>query len=272
MVALLGLVGCGESSNQESTSTNADTTAQTAPAQPAQETPAPSTVPANAPVLKVAASGNLPPFEYLDEKGNPIGIEVDIIRAIGENQGFKVELYQESFSDLMTTLEEGKYHATISHSVSTPERALRFDHTQPYFTDPNIILFNPSLPITDINSLKPYRVASLRNSTHEKFAKDMGFASHETEQTTFQLISGLAQGKYDAVLTKKYMAEHILKGHPQFMPKSVEFDDGTSNDIVMRVKKGDKETLDKLNAGIAHLKASGEIDNIASKYLTVPSK
>ena len=41
--------------------------------------------------IKVATTGVQPPFSYLDEKGNLIGMDIEIIKAIGEVQGFDIK-------------------------------------------------------------------------------------------------------------------------------------------------------------------------------------
>lgn len=87
----VGLFACSDEAPKT------DTQADTATSQ--------SNLPANAPVVKVVSSGNIPPLEYLDENGIAQGIEIELLRAIGENQGFKVEFYNENFANILPSLE-----------------------------------------------------------------------------------------------------------------------------------------------------------------------
>lgn len=263
----VGLFGCSDKPAETPASTNsAQTTTTTAPAE------APSNLPANAPVVKVVTSGVLPPLSFSNETGNLQGIDVDIIRAVGENQGFKVEIHKEKFVEMLPALESGKYQVVISGLSVSPERVAKFDHTNFYIYNPSVIMHTPNAPVTNIQSLKSLRVGTMSDTTQAKLIDELAPASHEKVDTVFQLYQGLIQGKYDAVLQDKYFLEYVAAGYPDQKVNVVEYDENRdSAGIVMYTKKGDKELMDKLNAGIANLQQSGEIDKIVSKYLSVPT-
>lgn len=263
----VGLFGCSDKPAETPASTNsAQTTTTTAPAE------APSNLPANAPVVKVVTSGVLPPLSFSNETGNLQGIDVDIIRAVGENQGFKVEIHKEKFVEMLPALESGKYQVVISGLSVSPERVAKFDHTNFYIYNPSVIMHTPNVPVTNIQSLKSLRVGTMSDTTQAKLIDELAPASHEKVDTVFQLYQGLIQGKYDAVLQDKYFLEYVAAGYPDQKVNVVEYDENRdSAGIVMYTKKGDKELMDKLNAGIANLQQSGEIDKIVSKYLSVPT-
>lgn len=257
----VGLFGCSNKpANTQEPSTD---TAQTATA--------PSNLPANAPVVRVATSGVLPPLNFLNEQGNLQGIDVDVIRAIGENQGFKVEVYQEKFIDILPALEAGKYQAVISGLSVSPERIAKFDHSNFYLYNPSVIMHKPDVKIVGLSSLKPLRVATMENTTQAKLVDGIAPTSHEKVDTVFQLYQGLVQGKYDAVLQDKYFLEYVANNYPEQKVTVTEYDKNpNSAGIVIYVKKGDQELLNQLNTGINHLQQSGEIEKIIAKYLNTP--
>lgn len=261
-----GLFGCTDKPAETPAPADSQQTTTTAPAE------RPSNLPDDAPVVKVVTSGVLPPLTFLNENGNLTGIDVDIIHAIGEDQGFKVELHKERFIDMLPNLETGKYQVVISGLSPSPERIAKFGHTNAYLQNPSIIMHKPNVTVTDIASLKPLRVATMKDTTQEKLINELSVASHETVDTVFQLYQGLVQDKYDAVLQDKYFLEYIALNYPDHQMSVVEYDK-TPNaaDIVIYTQKGDQELLDKLNAGINNLQNSGEMDKIVSRYLTLPT-
>lgn len=251
----VGLFGCG-----------GDNAPATETATASSSAPAPQ--PSNAPVVKVVTSGVLPPLSFYNEEGNLQGIDVDVIRAIGENQGFTVEIYKEKFVDMLPGLDMGKYQAVISGLSLSTERASKYGHTDVYLKNPPIIMHNANKTVTSLDSLKGMRVATMKDTIQEKMVNDIKPVSHDAVATVFQLYQGLAQDKYDAVLQDRYFLEYISAGHPEMPVKIFEYDTGSTDaDIVIYTKKGDKELIDKLNAGIANLKQSGEIDRIVKKYI-----
>lgn len=259
-----GLFGCTDKPTETPVSTESQPTTTSEQI--------PSNLPSDAPVVRVVTSGVLPPLTYLDEKGTLTGIDVDIIHAIGENQGFKVELHKELFVDMLPGLESGKYQAVISGLSPSAERIAKFNPTNAYLQNPSVIMHQPNLTVTNVASLKPLRVATMKDTTQEKLINELAPASHEAVETVFQLYQGLIQQKYDAVLQDKYFLEHIAANYPDYQMNVVEYDKAPhAADIVIYTQKGDQELLDKINAGIDNLQQSGEIDRIISKYLTVPT-
>lgn len=119
MVLSVGLFGCGNSATQE----NANATGT--PATESKDSFV-SNLPDTAPILKVAMTGDLPPFSFQDDYGNMQGTDVDSIRAIGEEQGFKVEFYKETWQDMFDSVESGKRDLAISGISYKEDRAVRY--------------------------------------------------------------------------------------------------------------------------------------------------
>ena len=56
---------------------------------------------ANAETLKFGTEATFAPFEFTDNKANIIGYDVDIIKAIGEAEGFDVQVVNMPFDSLI---------------------------------------------------------------------------------------------------------------------------------------------------------------------------
>lgn len=77
---MVALAGCGGSGATESS----------APANAADSTGA--TADASGKVWKIATDTAFKPFEYTDDSGKFVGIDMDILDAIAKDQGFKYEM------------------------------------------------------------------------------------------------------------------------------------------------------------------------------------
>lgn len=62
------------------------------------------------------------PFEYTDESGNFVGIDVDILAAIAEDQGFKYELQSLGFDAAAMAVQAGQADAIIAGATIKQER------------------------------------------------------------------------------------------------------------------------------------------------------
>lgn len=270
MLMCCSLVACGGGNpapKAEDKPTNpATNTTTTAPTEEFK-----SKLPDNAPVVKVVTSGVLPPFTFQDKNGNLQGIDIDIIRAIGEDQGFKVELYKEEFVQMFPGLEKGKYQVIISDLSLTAERAAKYGHTNSYLFNPSIIMYNSERNITQFDDLKGLRVATMADTKQQLAVDKLDTKLHDKAKTVFELFQGLAQNKYDAVLQDKYLLEYIASSYPEQKAKikvlEYEPESEPSTKLVMYTKKNDQELIGKLNKGIASLQKSGEIEKIKAKYI-----
>lgn len=55
----------------------------------------------------IATDTTFAPFEFEDESGNRVGIDMDLLKAIAEDQGFEYELQPLGFDAAVTALESG---------------------------------------------------------------------------------------------------------------------------------------------------------------------
>lgn len=66
------------------------------------------------------------PFEYKDENGNMVGIDVDILAAIAEDQGFEYELKSMGWDASIAACQSGQADAMIAGASITEEQRMDF--------------------------------------------------------------------------------------------------------------------------------------------------
>jgi len=72
--------------------------------------------------LAVAMPLDFEPFNWLDEKNQPVGIDVDMIRAIGERLGLKVDIQRMGFASMIPSVSGGRVDAAMSAMGILPAR------------------------------------------------------------------------------------------------------------------------------------------------------
>lgn len=82
--------------------------------------------------LVVGTSADYPPYESIDENGNFVGFDMDLIRAVGEKLGVEVEIQDMPFDSLIAAVQEGKIDAVIAAMQATAERDQQVDFSIPY--------------------------------------------------------------------------------------------------------------------------------------------
>ena len=99
---------CGSSSSSESSAAETtETTETTETADAAEETADAADTTASDKTWIVAMDTVFRPFEYTDESGNFVGIDVDILKAVAEDQGFKYEIQSLGWDAAVAAVQAG---------------------------------------------------------------------------------------------------------------------------------------------------------------------
>ncbi len=80
----------------------------------------------------VATDAAFPPMEFVDENKNIAGFDIDLLNAIAETMGFKVEWKNTAWDGIFAGLESGDYDAIMSSVTIRDDRAEIYDFTEPY--------------------------------------------------------------------------------------------------------------------------------------------
>ncbi len=73
------------------------------------------------------------PFEFADESGRLVGIDMDLLEAIAKDQGFEYEVRTLGFNAAVQALESNQVDGVIAGMSITEERQESFDFSDPYY-------------------------------------------------------------------------------------------------------------------------------------------
>ena len=271
------LAGCGTSA--ASSAAPADSAA--APASVAEATTAPETNEAAGSAAEATASSDktwviatdtvFKPFEYTDESGNFVGIDVDIVAAIAEDQGFKYELKSLGWDAAIAACQAGQADGMIAGASITDERKENgWIFSDGYYTATQCMAVAENSDIKGFEDLKDKQVAVKTGTQGASYAESMkdeyGFTLNyfEDSPTMYQAVAG---GQAVACFEDTpIMAASIKDGGLGL--KIVEGSENDGADYGFAIFNSDKqELLDMFNAGLANIKANGKYDEIIAKYL-----
>ena len=264
VVLSVGLFGCGNSSTKENTNSTG------APVTESKDNFV-SNLPDTAPTLKVAMTGDLPPFSFQDDYGNMQGTDVDSIRAIGEEQGFKVEFYKETWQDMFDSVESGQRDLAISGISYKDDRAVRYGLSTPYFFNPATIMYlEGKFDIKGLDDIKGLKTGTLEGSKEEDTLKEMGSSVElASRSTVFLAYQDLIQGNTDVFLYDMPVLQYIAKGYPEHKVTIVPYEaaNAPSAQQVILMAKENTKLIKTVNEGIAKLKEKGTFKEIENRWL-----
>ena len=262
---VLGLVGCGSTAE--------------APAAPAEET-ADTTEEADTADTETSDSGKkwiiatdtaFKPFEYKDDSGEYVGIDVDILAAIAEDQGFDYELQALGWDASIAACQAGQADGMIAGASITDERKESgWIFSDGYYDANQSMAVAESSDVAGFADLSGKTVAAKTGSMSADYAESLkdeyGFSItyFEDSPTMYQAVVG---GQVDAVFDDT----PIMASNIKDTGLAMKLVDGTGNEPASYgfaiFNADNQELVDMFNAGLANIKANGTYDEIVAKYL-----
>lgn len=220
-------------------------------------------------VYKIATDTTFAPFEFEGDNGNMVGIDLDLLAAIAEDQGFDYELEYVGFSAAMTALESGEVDGMIAGMSITDERAEKYDFSEPYFDSGVGMAVLADSDIMGYEDLAGKQVAAKIGSEGCAFAESIkdeyGFtiAQFEDSATMYQdVLAGTSAAVFDDYPVLGY---EINRGIGFKMP--CEMERGSSYGFAT-LKDANPELVEMFNEGLKHLRESGKYDEIINTYIS----
>ena len=220
-------------------------------------------------VYTVAANCEWPPFEFVDENGNIVGFEMDLVKAIGEAMGVKIEIQNVAWDGIFAGLQTGMYDAVASGVTVTELRKESMDFTTPFVTLDQAILVKADGPEYKNEKDLAGKKVGVQNGTTGHFAvQDAGIKDIKNFDNIPEAVLDLANGNIDAVVCDSLVANDYVLTNDQFkgaLKVSGHLENTEVEDIAMCTTKGNP-FLQILEEGYQKCLADGTVDALKAKY------
>jgi len=214
-----------------------------------------------------------PPFAYIDEKGNPVGFDVESLDWIAQEMGIEVKHQPTAWDSIIPSLLAKKIDMVYSGMSITKERKAKVDFTIPYW---EISVAVCVLENSDFNIIAAltgkYTVGTQRGTDTERWVETnlvepgiLGKDNLKLYESYSLALKDLENGRIDVAMADDVMVEDaIRKGQAVKIIGTIRA--GWTYGVAVR--KEDKELKALLNEGIAKLKKSAKWDELIIKYLS----
>lgn len=222
---------------------------------------------ADKPTYTFATEAAWCPWDYYNEEGDLVGIDIDIIREIAELQDFNVKFTVSSWSSLIPMVNMGKADMTGGGMSITEEREKKVDFTEPYWVTQMAVLVREDSVLNMFDALTHGATISNQSNTTgaEWVRKNLVEKGYDLTQKLYetypQATQALIAGKVDASVQDSTSAEIVAQNKPV---KIVGYFT-TGEAYGYAVQEGNEELLNTLNEGLDKLKQSGRITEIMNK-------
>lgn len=241
----------------------------TAPASAPAVASAPAPTPAPPKVLVVGTDAAYAPFESQNEKGEIVGFDIEVVSAVAQKAGVEVKFVNTPWEGIFNTLQQGDRDFLVSAITITDERKQTMDFTSPYFDAQQLIAVKKNSKVSKFDDLKKLKVGVQTGTTgDEVVTKLQGKNSTNVKrfESTPLALKELESGGVDAVVADNGVVINYVNNNTAAGFKTVSDKNFVPEQYGLAVKKGNTELLEKLNKGLADIKADGTYDQIYAKY------
>lgn len=222
-------------------------------------------------VLKVGSTPTGAPFTFLDTKTNTIeGVMVDIVKAVGKQAGFAVEIEPMSFSALLGSLTSKRIDLISAAMFITPPREKVVSFSLPVYRYGEGVM----LPKSDTKQYKSFADmkgmavgVEVGTAFVEPVQKSGMFSDVKLYDNPPDMMRDVNAGRIQAGFMDYPIATYIIsQGKYPNLHMDPAYQPVVVGSLGIAARKDDTATLDKVNAAITKLKADGTIEAILKKW------
>lgn len=200
----------------------------------------------------VGTSADYPPYEFrllAEMEDNFVGIDIDIAKVIAAELNVKLEIKNIVFHNLFNELTAGNIDLILAGLAPSQDRQKIVDFSIPYYQAIQNMLIRgkDKEKIKLLEDLRGKIVGTQTGSIQEDMARNMIFGATFVSRPTIQkLIDELANGKLDAVILEKPVADTYVFKNKDLLNLECN-SDRTPLGSAAAVKKGNTDLLARVN-------------------------
>lgn len=222
--------------------------------------------------IVVITEASYAPYEFIDDKGNMVGFDIDLINAIAKDQGYKAHIISYPFSKLFEMIQyEPNVDLIVACISKTEDRAKKALLSDSYLdVGTAFAVRTDDIGIKSAKDLKGKTISFIDDSIFkEDFDKVLGGDYKPSPAKSHYLaIREVILGKADAVAADSGVLSYNLNKYAVRNLKVIRDEINLPfHETVIAVNKNRPELLAQVNEGLKNIKASGEYQRIYNKWL-----
>jgi len=217
--------------------------------------------------LVVASSATYRPFAYETPSKEIVGYDIDIIKAVALKAGLKIKIVNTPWTGIFAALNNGDVDLVISGVTINDKRKQSYDFTAPYFEARQLIAVPTTSTAKGLKDLAGKKIGVVTGSTADDMtSREFGKTNPDIRrfESTPVVISELVNNGLDAAMGDNGVIAFRVQEHKGL--KTVADASFPKEYFGIVVKQGNKALLDKLNTGLAAVKADGSYAQIYKKW------
>lgn len=212
----------------------------------------------------VGTEGTYPPFSF-NEDGRLTGYDVEVMKAVAKEAGWRLRFVQSQFDALFGSLDSGRVDVIANQISVNPEREARYTFSEPYAYSRGVIVAKKGSDIRTLADLKGLTTAQSATSNWSKVAKDAGAKVENVDQFA-QAADLVARGRVDAIVNDNIAVLDYLATTGD---DSIEVVGDAGDEVgeqALAFRKDDQALAQEADRALDSLRADGTLARLSEKY------
>ncbi len=230
----------------------------------------------NVKTYRVAVQPDLPPFIQQSNNQNNqnfVGLDVDILNEIAKREGFQLEYQPRVWATIFDLLPTNNYDIIASGAVINEDRKTKANFTEPYEKVTTTLIVKQDSNIKTFADIRGKKVASASGGAMESVLQKWHGSGNEDKiiypSSSWLRAKSVITGESEVAIGSSLTFEYYAKLYKDQNLRVIYQEPAEWSNVAFAVNKNNPELLDKLNKGLASMKADGTFNQIVNKWKNV---
>lgn len=215
--------------------------------------------------LIMGTNASFPPYEFVDDDNNVVGIDAEIAQKIADKLNLTLEIKDMEFDSLIPAVGKS-IDVVLAGMTVTEERKLSVDFSDSYAKGIQSIIVKEGSDIKTVDDLEGKKIGVQSGTTGDNYCTgDYGQENVKQYSNGSLATAALVNDQVDCVVIDNEPAKNYVAANKGLKILETSYAD---EDYAIAISKDNNALLEKINDALAELKADGTLDEIVNKYIT----
>ena len=218
--------------------------------------------------IRMAMSGQYPPFNFVDDKNQLTGFDVEIGSEVAKRIGVKAKPLSTAWDGIIAGLLANKYELICGSMAITEERLKSIDFSDPYYRSGAQLFVKKGSAIATVKDLDGKKVGVTLGTTYEKWVREnISGADIRTYKGVPDMILEINSGRIDGFITDKIVGALAIK--EKGVPIALAGDLLYEEKMGIALRQDNPQLKAAINKALEDMKKDGAYEGISMKWLGI---
>lgn len=221
--------------------------------------------------VRVATDATWPPMEFFDESGELVGFDIDLMRAIAERIGFRVEFESVPWDGIFFGISAGRYDVIASSVTILPERLETMLFSEPYFRAAQYLVVSTEQPeVKSLSDLQSREVGAEIATTGAWYIEREPGVTLRSYDDLGLALEDLINDRIAGVVADTAILEYyVFRNHEYRSLLRVAGEAYAVEDYGFAVRKDRPDLRDSINTALREIRKDGTYDELLQQWFPI---